>query len=164
MRKFIGAAVVAAAITLPGVAGAQEYPLRQGELRVEEGRGGEAVDRVAPGAKVRIRAGGFEPGARITLTFESTPVVVATTTADAVGDIDVTVEVPEGAKPGEHHIKAKGAAPGGGVLVLAQGVTVPEGRGDGDGGGVVPFSLALGSGSALAAGGVVFAVRRRRQL
>lgn len=123
--------IVLALMMFPAAAGfAQDYPLNDGGLVVEssgaavDGDGGAADGRIAPGDTVTLRGGGFVPGSEVTVTIESEPVQLATTTADERGDIEVTVTVPDGFPLGDHTLKASGESAAGGVLVLAQPVEV----------------------------------------
>jgi hypothetical protein len=57
------------------------------------------------GDEVTISGTGFHPSSEVTITYESTPVVVATTQSDSGGAFSATFEVPA-SQHGEHTIKA----------------------------------------------------------
>jgi hypothetical protein len=80
-----------------------------------------------PGDPVELSGTGFRSGTTITITFESTPVVLATTVADASGSFSETVRIPRGATPGEHTLRASGTAAGGGTRTVSAPFTVVGG-------------------------------------
>lgn len=114
-----------AALLMVGVApaGAQDYPISGGDLDLTITSGGDAT--LDPGDAVRVVGEGFEAGSDVTITIESQPATLATTTADAQGAIDVTVNIPPGFASGDHTIKATGDSPTG-SLVLATAVQVGD--------------------------------------
>ncbi|MBO0729873.1 MAG: hypothetical protein J2P57_11485 [Acidimicrobiaceae bacterium] len=63
---------------------------------------------VHPGDVVILGGSGFRPGARIVITFHSSPVVVGSATVAANGTFSATVSVPTGASPGAHAFEATG--------------------------------------------------------
>jgi len=130
---LMAGAVLALLATLAGsAASAQEYPTTGGTLTVEDATvspGGDAPatddnDAVSVGQELRIVGGGFLPGSEVIITIESEPIVVAVTTADANGEIDISVLVPAGVPTGDHTFKAAGDSAVGGRLVLEKPVTV----------------------------------------
>jgi hypothetical protein len=58
------------------------------------------------GDEVTISGTGFKGSSEITITFESTPIVVATVTSGSDGSFTATFEVPPTSTSGEHTIKA----------------------------------------------------------
>lgn len=124
-------AVVVLTMFTGSIASAQEYPVTAGTLSVQDtntsadGDAATANDgHVAVGQELRIAGGGFEPGSEVTITIESEPVVLAVTIADANGEIDISVVIPEDMPVGDHALKAAGDSALGGRLVLEQPVTV----------------------------------------
>lgn len=81
--------------------------------------------QAGPGAHVRVRATGFQPGSAVGISAFSHPgppaVVV---TANAGGDVTAVVTVPVTAKPGWQAINLSGNAPQGQALVESVGVNV----------------------------------------
>jgi hypothetical protein len=60
----------------------------------------------------------------VTITFHSSPIVVASVMTDARGRFSVTVQVPADAAAGQHQFEAQGPAPAGGVTTLSAPVSV----------------------------------------
>jgi hypothetical protein len=83
-----------------------------------------ATRRLHRGDLVTLRGAGYQPGARITITFLSTPTVVGQTAADPAGRFVATVPVPESAHSGSHRFAATGLNPGGTERQLLTAVTV----------------------------------------
>ncbi|MGH8873793.1 MAG: hypothetical protein ACRDVM_00865 [Acidimicrobiia bacterium] len=109
--------MVVVMLALPAVALGQEYPLREGRLQVSD-------STPAPGDPVTVSGGGFEGGARVSITFESDPVQLAVTSAGPSGAFSATVRIPTDAESGTHTLRAQGEAAGGGTLVLSTQVTI----------------------------------------
>ena len=65
------------------------------------------------GGTMTISGDGFAPGASLTITLHSDPVVLATATADANGAYSVTVTIPAATTPGTHQIVVSGLGPDG---------------------------------------------------
>jgi hypothetical protein len=76
------------------------------------------------GDLVTLRGSGYRPGARITITFQSTPTVVGQAAADPAGRFVATVAVPENAHGGSHRFTATGFNPRGTERQLLTAVTV----------------------------------------
>lgn len=64
---------------------------------------------IGPGGSLIVHGSGFVPNEEITLTLQSAPVILATTTADATGSFSTTVTIPSTTDPGAHTIVATGA-------------------------------------------------------
>lgn len=126
---LVGAVMFTLVALLPVASMAQEYPSRVGDLDTSSG------STVAPGEDVTISGSGFASGANVTITIESDPVVLGSTTADATGTIAAVIEIPASIPAGSHTLKATGRSADGGVLVLAQAVEVTGQAGGGGGGG-----------------------------
>ena len=77
-----------------------------------------------PGERKVFKGGGFTPNATIGLEFQSAPVSLGTTTADASGNFRVTITIPTDATAGPHKLVARGPRPGGGTLEVSADVTV----------------------------------------
>ena len=163
--------VTVGALTL-GVASAQDYPTEKGSLGVAGGHPGSDSGDPVPlrtGSELRVTGGGFAPGSEVVLTIESDPVTIAVTTADARGEIDVVVVIPDDIADGDHTVKAAGEAAVGGRLVLELPVEVmlgelprvdeqSTGGGAGSGTAVLLVGVIVAAG---AAGGGWFVLRRR---
>lgn len=100
-----------------GPAAAQQYPPSEGALAI-------STSEAAPGEPVTLSGDGFAPGSDITITFESTPVVVGTTRADATGRFTTQVRIPLDATPGMHTLRAIGVDPAGRPRVLTTAIRV----------------------------------------
>jgi len=59
-----------------------------------------------PGDQLSVTASGYDPGAVVTFTLHSNPVVLGTATADASGDATLVFTLPPGTTPGLHTITA----------------------------------------------------------
>ena len=149
---------IALLLALPAAAGAQQYPPNATNLTVSD-------STVVPGQKITVTGTGFAPGATVVITFESTPVTLATVAADSGGTFSAVVTIPTNATPGIHTIKATGAGADGGTLVLSAQVTV-----SGTSGGtlartgsdnILPLLL-VAAGLVLVGGVLIFSVRRRQ--
>jgi hypothetical protein len=62
------------------------------------------------GGTLTVTGTGFVPGSVLEIFFESTPVLVATTTADANGRFTVTFALPAGTEPGTHTVRVGGTS------------------------------------------------------
>jgi hypothetical protein len=124
---------------------------------------GVASKSVRRGDPVKVSGSGFAPGATITITFNSTRVVVGTVKADSQGRFSTTVVVPHDAPTGEHRLQADGAAGAGGHAVLVAQVSIaPMGARHGW---VLPaFMVALTLVLAMGAGVVLTTSTRCRHL
>jgi LPXTG-motif cell wall-anchored protein len=125
---FAVLAVMMSVVTGASAVNAQEYPLQDGELRVEYG--GETVSQVRQGDQISISGAGFAPGAEVTVTIESDPVVLGTATADGSGTFSGSFEIPDGFDLGSHTVKATGEGATGGTNILSQGVSVTDENGN----------------------------------
>lgn len=68
-----------------------------------------STSTTAPGGSLLVSGANFVPNEGITITLHSTPVTLATTTADPSGSFSVTVTIPSNTTPGTHTILATGA-------------------------------------------------------
>jgi LPXTG-motif cell wall-anchored protein len=132
-KRLLIVAALAALLHAAPAAG-QEYPPG------DDGDGDEAVTvddaTLRRGEEFTITATGFAPGALVTATFFSTPVVIGTSTADASGAVIITASVPEDAAFGSHTILVSGEDADGGLLELTATVEVVGAAGAGVGAGV----------------------------
>ena len=146
-----------AALTLTSAAAsAQPYSHGAAPLHVSS-------TSVAPGSKVTIAGSGFAAYSTISLYVHSSPVLLATTTADANGAISASVSLPASLPPGDHTLTATGPAPGGGTSTLTVAISV-GGRGEKSGGMSGTVGAAAVSGVlllALVGGLTILTVRRR---
>jgi len=102
-----------------------QYPLTSGKLSLAGGAGGKrSSEPIKPGAAITLAGGGFQPGARVEVWLHSDPIHLATVRASDAGAIDVKVKVPANAPAGRHTVQARGAAPGGGSVVLTAPIVV----------------------------------------
>lgn len=111
-------AAAAPAAPATGTAGAAVQP------QATQSPGQASSSTLAPGDQLVITGGGFAPGADLTATFFSDPVVVGTTRADANGQFSIRVTIPAGASPGVHRIVVSGRGPQGGPHECVVTVTV----------------------------------------
>lgn len=98
LRLIANAAVAAAVVTTPLLVatGADAGPYDRSPVTVSD-------SQPAPGQAVRISAAGFRPNSKVTVSIRSTPVLLATVTADANGVADTSVQVPASFAPGSKH-------------------------------------------------------------
>ncbi len=97
---------------------------------------------VKPGQPITVSGDGYAGGAQVTITLESHPVTLKTTTANSSGAFSESVTIPNDMEPGQHTIFARGAGASGGTRELSIPITV-TGEG-GRGGGGVGGGLATG--------------------
>jgi hypothetical protein len=83
-----------------------------------------ASPRVKRGQTVRVMGSGFQPGALVSLSMHSQPIVLGTTHADAAGRFDARVLVPSDVALGHHHLEASGRLADGSERTLAIPVQV----------------------------------------
>lgn len=95
-----------------------------------------------------LRVTDFAPGATVTVTVNSEPVVLGVVTSGADGAVDLRVVLPQSLPPGEHHFVVGGNGPDGEYRTVAASFTV-----DGPGGPMLPWILVLGGLSLLLIGG-----------
>lgn len=159
MRR-LAAALVGLAVLVLGAAGASAQTYG-GPLEVDLGAGGHA-GTVNPGGQLHLTApaGTFAPGADVTVTLHSDPVVLGTFPAADDGSFDVTVTVPEDVDTGEHSLVAEGPGPDGDTVTVQADLTVDDlafTGSEGTGG------LLVGAGALILVGAAaaVWATRRR---
>ena len=106
--------------TVPiGVTTASTLPSPTGSLQT-------GAQQLHPGQRVKLRGGGFQPGATVQILFHSTPErIVGTATADRSGWFSTTVAVPVNAATGPHHFYASGKGTSGSISLVAQVEVVP---------------------------------------
>lgn len=76
-----------------------------------------------PGAALTVAGEGFAQASEVRVTIESTPLLLATTTADSSGAFSVSVTIPADYS-GSHRLVATGTDGDGSVRVLATAITV----------------------------------------
>lgn len=104
-------------LALAAPAAAQQYPPSEEALAI-------STSEASPGEAVTVSGGGFAAGSNVTITFESTPVVVGITRADGAGRFTTQVRIPLDATPGMHTLRATGVDPAGHPRVLATAIRV----------------------------------------
>ena len=65
-----------------------------------------STSSTGPGGSLTVSGSHFVPGGSITIVLHSTPVTLATTTADPTGSFSVSVTIPSDTVPGAHEIIA----------------------------------------------------------
>jgi len=65
--------------------------------------------QLKPGAVVTLTAIGFQPGEKVTVIVQSTPVTLGTATASATGAVTATVTLPSSLAAGSHTLTLKGS-------------------------------------------------------
>lgn len=83
-----------------------------------------AAGTVHRGQAVTLSGSGFAPGALVTLSFHSTPVLLGAVRANSAGDFAARVTVPGKAVTGGHHFEASGMDQAGSVVILTSAVQV----------------------------------------
>lgn len=168
MRKVVYVAAVCAAAMVIGFsqapAHAQSYPPAPSPLTINS-------SVATPGQTLTISGQGAASGATVTITFASTPRVVATTKADSSGRFRASFQVPTDAPPGQHTVTASSNGKVLGsvtirVIAAAQGGDRSALAGEDNG---LPFTganalpeVAAGAGLVLAGIVLLLAIRRRR--
>ncbi|MFZ4840842.1 HtaA domain-containing protein [Mycetocola saprophilus] len=121
------------------------------------------------GGSVHLRASGFAAGETVEIWLHSTPVRLATVTADARGLVEATVTIPATTPPGAHTLKLEGTTARGEVPVtvsaaLSTGDVAPVSAGPGQlsqtGANIAGVLIA---GSVLLLLGLGFVLKRRRE-
>ncbi len=97
-------AIAVGGVAVAGAAAAQVYPPAT-ECGVQL-----SASSVGPGGAITVSGSQALPGATLTVVFESTPVVIATATADASGRFTVQTTIPVDATPGRHTIRVEGVS------------------------------------------------------
>jgi hypothetical protein len=143
-------------LTLPPLPEVITAPVTTIELRVEQPDG--VRTEVRQGDPVQLQGGGFGPGAPVTVVLQSRPVALASVTADAEGEVDVTVAIPEDAATGAHRLVAAGGATDGGWHEVTARVSVRAPRP----GWVLPALVAVMVSALVAAAGVTVLQRDRQ--
>ena len=70
----------------------------------------EAPADAAAGDSITVTGEGFAPGEEVQLWFLSSPVLLATVTADAAGTFSTDVTIPADATAGTHHLEVRSAS------------------------------------------------------
>lgn len=125
----VAAALLLLAAALQAPSALAQYPLTSGTLSVSGASG-----PLEPGESVLLSGGGFRPGAEVEIWLNSDPIFISAVNASATGAIDVSVQIPTNAPAGRHTLEARGAAPGGGTLVLRAPVVIAASDSAGSGG------------------------------
>jgi hypothetical protein len=68
--------------------------------------------QASPGDQVDVTASGLQPGENVQVNLHSTPRLLTTAQADSNGNVHVTVNIPEEAEHGQHHIEILGEQSG----------------------------------------------------
>jgi LPXTG-motif cell wall-anchored protein len=137
-------------------AGATQYPVGRGQL-------GENKNSANQGDSVTVSGCGFKSGSSVSIDLLSTPVHLATVTADANGGINATVTIPKTTPSGQHTLEATGVDPAGKPLVLSASITIGgSGALAKTGTSATAPLTAAGVGLVLIGGVAVMAARRRR--
>jgi hypothetical protein len=118
-----------------------------------------AVSTVSPvpGGTITVAGDGFAADSQVRVVIFSEPVVLGTTTADASGQAELSVQIPSSFAPGSTHtLEMQGVDPSGDVRVLSQTITLDAAGGDsGDDTFGLAYTGLAGPGLALLAGGLL---------
>ena len=79
------------------------------------------------GASVRARGTNLQPGAPVEVIVYSEPRVLATTAADAAGNVDVVATLPDDLPPGPHSVVLRAIGPTGEPLQYMAGIEIGDG-------------------------------------
>jgi hypothetical protein len=84
------------------------------------------VDTITPvaGGPITVSGDGFMPSTELTIELHSTPVVLGTTTTDALGNYTTTATIPAGTVPGVHQLVVTGLGPDGQPRTVSTEITV----------------------------------------
>lgn len=122
---------------------------------------------VGPGGSLLVTGSNFVPYEGITLTLHSTPVTLATTTANGSGSFSVTVTIPSDTAPGTHTILATGATGDSAstIIVVTGAISPPATVTSGLAFTGADIAAVSGVGAiALALGGMLVLASRRRRM
>lgn len=117
MRRWTTALAALLLVALPTVAQAQNYTTRTGNLGVSD-------PTPAAGQTITVNGSGYAGNASVTITMESQPVTLKTTTANAAGQLNTQITIPSNTTPGQHTLRATGRSSDGGTLVLSASIVV----------------------------------------
>lgn len=120
MRRWTFGFAALLLVAVPAVANAQNYTTQTGTLGVSDAT-------VVPGQTITVTGSGFAGNTSVTITMESQPVTLKTTTANAQGQLNTQVTIPSNTTPGSHTLRAIGRSSDGGTLVLAASIVVSSG-------------------------------------
>jgi len=112
-----GAAVAASGTDCPPGGGGGTYPGTSCTLSTSD-------STVVPGEDVTVSGSGYQSGTEYTITFHSTPQVLATGTVPADGSVTDTVTIPENAHYGRHTLSLIGLDADGGPRDLSSKIVV----------------------------------------
>ncbi|WAC69914.1 choice-of-anchor I family protein [Microbacterium sp. SL75] len=116
--------------------------------------------RVEQGGSFTVTVSGLNAGEQLTATLNSTPIVITgIPAADASGTVTFRVNVPATLEPGAHTVVIKRAD---GTVLPALAVEVVRKGALAATGAQAPWGIALAGGFLVVAGGLAFALRRRR--
>jgi hypothetical protein len=101
----------------------------QGGAVVPCGNGCEQSVPCIQSCSVQIQGSGYAPGAQLEAVLHSTPYDLGPVTADDEGNVESTLQIPEGVPPGEHIITLEGTAPDGSPQYGALGLDILEAPG-----------------------------------
>lgn len=119
-RVALGFGLAVLAIGLGNfTASAQSYNTPDSGLTVDE-----PDLTFAPGQQFTVSGSGFGPFSLVSVYFHSDPILLGTLTADSVGTVRGTFDVPAGATSAAHTIEVNGNDPSGAPKVLVLPVTV----------------------------------------
>jgi LPXTG-motif cell wall-anchored protein len=122
-RLFVATAVAVVLMAAP--AAAQQYPPAVNSFTVSD-------TTPTPGQTITAQGRTFAPGAGVTMTLSSVPVVIANGSADAAGVVTVDATIPADTPIGPHTITAAGEAPDGSPLSLTVSINVVPADGEGE--------------------------------
>jgi hypothetical protein len=88
--------------------------------------GDGAISTAAPGQDLVMIGDGYAPDSTVTIAVYSSPIVVATATADEDGVFEQSVTVPASLSLGSHSFVAAGVGPDGAVRALRLDLTIAE--------------------------------------
>jgi LPXTG-motif cell wall-anchored protein len=147
-------------LTVGKIAPPASVPTADGPLAAPSGTG--ATGSVVKGQKVTLHGTGYAPNSLVSVLVYSTPQVLTTVMTDSSGSFTVEVTVPAGLPDGRHTLVAAGADPSGNVRYLTLPITVTAGSAELAYTGASIMTPALLGLGALALGGGLLVVSRRR--
>ncbi len=119
-----------------------------------------SATRVEQGGSFTVTVSGLNAGEQLTATLNSTPIVITgIPAADASGTVTFRVSVPAALEPGAHTVviaRADGTVLPALTIQVARTGTLAATGAQG------PWGIALAGGMLVVAGGLAFALRRRR--
>jgi hypothetical protein len=117
------------------------------------------ASQASPGDQVDVHGSGLQPGENVQVNLHSTPTLLTTAQADGNGTVQVTVNIPEEAELGQHHIEILGEQSGSHQAPISLIAPAPASTSSGTPWVAISIATALGI-AVIGASGLVITRRR----